>query len=354
MDVVEEIGQRIALWNEGKPQPPYTLELYPTMRCNLSCSFCDTTYRKGSKEEELSRERYLEIADEAGVLGIRRCYILGGGEPMVRLETTVELMVRLKENGIWGMMTTNGTIFPDREIERVVNIGWDEIHFSIDAPTPEVNDSLRGKRGVFAKNMEVIRKINEMKRRMGMETPRLCIHTVVTNKNYHLMEEMIELSAALGCMRVNFDYLIAYRPEQNILKIEGEERRKVPEYAMRALEKAREYGIESTLHQFLKDETMNRGEMEFPRYEEKDVLHATCLNPFHHLVINTKGFVSPCCVITGDRDDVKKRTIEEVWFRGEYLAEIRERMINHEPHPLCRNCSMNIIEHNENIRKRLI
>ena len=79
----DEIAARIALWPTQGTQGPMTLELYPTLACNLSCRFCDTTERHQPPVNELSKERLLQLVDEAADLGVQRVFILGGGEPLL-------------------------------------------------------------------------------------------------------------------------------------------------------------------------------------------------------------------------------------------------------------------------------
>ena len=43
---------------------------------------------------------------------------------------------------------------------------------------------------------------------------RLAIHTVLTNKKYIEIPQIIELAYAVGAQRVDFDDLISYTPEQ--------------------------------------------------------------------------------------------------------------------------------------------
>ena len=61
----EFIAARISKWTPTKPKGPVTLEIYPTLRCNLDCSFCDTTDRHRPPMNELSTETWLQIIDEA-------------------------------------------------------------------------------------------------------------------------------------------------------------------------------------------------------------------------------------------------------------------------------------------------
>lgn len=348
----EEIAGRVFSWHNGHPRGPYTLELYPTLRCNLDCAFCDTTYRKKRAADELLPGRYLRLVEEAAELEVRRCYILGGGEPMIARETTPDIMVRLKSAGIYGILGTNGTLFYDDFLRKTVEIGWDEIHFSLDGATPEVNDTLRGQPGVWARVVEVLERLRRVRAERGSQVPRLLLHTVVTRVNYHQLEDMVSLAERLGCFRVNFDALIAYRPEQYRLMLTEEDRKRLPEIAAGGLDRAKKAGIETTLDQFLVSRTTERGQMTFPSHPVRDVLHAPCLNPWHHIVIQHNGRVSPCCVFPPEdgADDIRDRSLAEVWFEGSCFQALRRSLVEQKMIRHCQNCSMSIISQNETIR----
>ena len=244
----QAIAARLRRWDSGEVRGPYTMELYPTMTCNIDCVFCDTTYRKGKQTGELSAEQYWRILDEATELGVRRIFILGGGEPLIRKDVTPELMRRIKDRGIEGHIATNGTLFDDALIQQVVDTRWDELHFSLDAPDPATNDYLRGRPGVFAKVAKVMCTIHGLKKKAGLgvhDAPRMLIHAVVTNKNYWMFADMLRFAHAVGCFRVNFDYIIAYRPEQHALKLDEDEKAEIPRLAREGLAVAEELGLES-------------------------------------------------------------------------------------------------------------
>lgn len=351
----QEIAERLLDWQQGRPRGPYTLELYPTLRCNLDCAFCDTTYRKKRAADELSRARYLALADEAAALEVRRCYILGGGEPMVAREITPDLMARLKSHGIYGILGSNGTLFSDPVIEQVVEMGWDELHLSLDGATAEVNDVLRGQRGVYQRVTEVTRRFNLARERRGVRLPRMLFHTVVTRLNYMQLEALVELAASLGCFRVNFDALIPYRPEQHALAMRPEERAALPRLAEQALKRAERLGLETSLEQFLSARALERGRMQFETPSTRQLYASPCLNPWHHIVVHHNGYVSPCCVIPSEphSDEVKTRSLREVWFEGAYFQGLRRSFQDKLLTRHCPNCSMSIIGQNDDIRARM-
>ena len=113
------IAARIRRWEHEGIQGPVTLELYPTLRCNLDCSFCDTTDRHQAPVVEMPLERHLALLQEAAEMGVKRVFILGGGEPLMARQVTPPVMARVKELGMEGILTTNGTLFPAGFIDQV-------------------------------------------------------------------------------------------------------------------------------------------------------------------------------------------------------------------------------------------
>ena len=328
------------------------MELYPTMTCNIDCVFCDTTYRKGKQSGELTPDQYWQILEDARDLGVRRVFILGGGEPLVRKDVTPELMRRIKAYGMEGHIATNGTLFDEALIDQVIDSGWDELHFSLDAPDPAVNDYLRGRKGVFEKVAQTMCRIHGKKHARGLgvhDAPRMLVHAVVTNKNYWMFADMVRFAHATGAFRVNFDYIIAYRPEQHALTLSDAEKAEIPALAREGMKVAEERGVITTLEQFLHAETMERGAMTFPQDGPPDAEHAPCLNPWYYLVIQPGGAVSPCCVITGQGESAADG-LSKVWKEGEYFSSLRDSMKKKEMTDLCRNCSMSIISRNDYIR----
>lgn len=349
----EGIAARVRRWEAEGVQGPVTLELYPTLLCNLSCRFCDTTLRHRKPTGELSRERLLALVDEAADLGVERVFVLGGGEPLLRRDVTPELLRRVKERGLEGVLTTNGSFLDAALAEQLLETGWDEVHVSLDGPTPEVHDWLRGQEGAFRRTVRNTCRLSTWRRQRGLELPRVALHVVVTNTNWQLLVEMVELARSLGAFRVDFDALIAYEPEQLALQLSEEERARVPEVARRALARAEDLGIQTTLSHFLEPERLARGERPPPVPEGEGLAGAPCLKAWHYLVIQADGRSSPCCVLAGEGGSVAETSLEELWRRDPFLEEVRQGMEAGRPLPRCRECSWNILAHEAEIRRHL-
>ena len=348
-----EIAARLRRWESAGTQGPLTLELYPTLACNLDCRFCDTTDRHRPQVGELSVERLLEIVDEAAAMGVKRLFVLGGGEPLLRKDATPALMARAKALGLEGVLTTNGTLLDPPLRGRLLEMGWDEIHVSVDGATPEVHDELRGVRGAFRRTVRNVCALSVERRRRGLDQPRLALHTVITNLNYSTLTDIVRLASALGAGRVDFDALIAYRPEQLALKLDEVQAAELPRYAEEALVEARTLGVVTTLERFLDPSTLARGERAVEIPPEPGLIGAPCLKAWHYLVVQSDGRSSPCCVLAGEGGSAADQPLERLWREDPFLNAVRGGMLEKRPLPRCRECSQNILAHEALIRAAL-
>lgn len=331
-----------------------TLEVYPTLKCNLDCGFCDTTERHQKPVNELSLEQHLTLLDEAEQMGVKRAFILGGGEPLLARDKTPAILERVKDLGMEGILTTNGTLLDAPLRAMLVEKKWDEIHFSVDGPTPEIHDKLRGVQGAFKKTISNICALNVLKRSKSLTHPKIALHFVLTNLNYTTLPDMLRLAAALGAYRVDFDALIAYREEQKVFDLTPAQKAEVPAIAADALQLAKTLGLETTLEGFLEPENLSRGDREIPLPKNETGLRAApCLKAWHYLVVQADGKTSPCCVLAGEGESIANRSLESLWKESTFLNSVRQGMLNGKPLDRCRECSANILAHETTIRSHL-
>ncbi len=348
-----EIARRIRAWDAGETPGPYTLELYPTLRCNMNCVFCDTRYRDGSRPDTLKPADLEAIVHDAAAMDVRRIMLLGGGEPLLAPGADAALMRRIKDAGIEGILSTNALLLGPEMAETLVDVGWDEVQVSLDAAHPRVNDYLRGTPDALHKVARNLCRVGGLRRTRGDGLPRLLIHSVITNKNYRDLDRLVAFAASVGAWRINVDALIAYRAEQQALLLSDEQRAELPEHVHRAMAVAEERGIEHNLAHLADPRATERGHMELPSDGPDDVPHAPCLNPWYYAVVDAEGNISTCCVIVGTGHDVRTRGFKATWEAGLYMEELRQQMRTKKPPRRCRECSMAMISRNDEIRKIL-
>ncbi len=345
------IARRIAQWGSRGRQGPVTLEMYPTLSCNLDCSFCDTTDRHRPPVDELSTERWLTLLDEAAALGVERVFVLGGGEPLARRDCA-DLLHRITDLNLKGILTTNGTLLTLPIARQLVETGWSEVHVSLDGPDARTHDALRGRTGAFRQTVRNTCRLGVLARQAGAPL-KVAIHFVITRTNWTTLPDMVRLAASLGAFRIDFDALIAYTPDQRALALSPDQRTRLPEVARQALEVARALGVATTLEHFTDTARPERGRTVVEGTAGPGVAGAPCLKAWHYLVVQADGRTSPCCVLAGSGGSVRDTPLAELWARDPFLTSIRSGMWHKRPHTRCQECSPNILGHEAAIRSAL-
>ncbi len=347
----EHIAGRIARWGTDGRQGPVTLEMYPTLSCNLDCAFCDTTDRHRPPVDELSTERWLSLLDEAAQIGVERVFVLGGGEPLARRDCPT-LLRRIKHLGFEGILTTNGTLLTAAVAQQLVDTGWNEVHVSLDGADAATHDRLRGRDGAFRRTVRNTCRLGVLARR-AQAPLRVALHFVITSENWRSLPAMVRLGASLGVFRIDFDDLIAYTADQRALALSPSQRGRLPEVAAEALQEAERLGIATTLAHYAAGPLPERGHTEVVGSPAPGVAGAPCLKAWHYIVVQADGRTSPCCVLAGMGGSVRDRPLDTVWATDPLLQAIRSGMWHKRPHTRCAECSPNILGHEAAIRAAL-
>ena len=351
MDEVERIAARIVERDRGGKRGPFTLELYPTLACNLSCRFCDTTLRHTRPVGELPAARMLQLVDEAVALGVERVMVLGGGEPLLAPHT-LDVMRRARSHGLHGMLTTNGTLLGAAARAALVEMAWDEVHVSLDGARPRTHDFLRGHRGAFERTVKNICALRAATLAAG-QGPALAVHTVLTRENVDELPALVRLAAALGARAVELDALVAYRPEQAAHALGAAELARLGERLDEGEREAARLGVRTTFARFRARHAVERGAHAPTGGDGTGYAAAPCLKAWHHLAVSADGRVAPCCVLAGEGGSVAERSLAEVWEGDAFLQGVRASMWSGRPTGRCVECSENLLAHERAIRAAL-
>jgi len=351
-------AERINLWAKGKKQGPVRIELHPTNKCNARCKFCwQITNNSQDNSHELSDERLLSIIDEAYALGVKEWIISGGGEPLVRHEVTMKILNKIKKCRMWGQLTTNGTLFNKEDIENLVDIGWDQVQFSIDGPNPKIHDYLRGKKGIFEKATRNFKLLSEYKKQKKSSLPFLGVNTILNRLNYNKLDKMIELAHDIGSQLVYFEPLYPGYLSKERLELNEKEKKELPDHIKRAIKKAKELGISTNVDRFLDTNLIDKTHfsdivMNYSPNSKNKFISAPCYQPWYLMGIKADG-LSGCCSTFEDGEFVHNKSLKEIWF-GRKFDNIRSNMLERKLPDYCRKCSVVVVVDNNEIRKRLM
>lgn len=155
-----------------------------TDRCFLSCPYCFAT--KTGRETNIDKlSSFMTVFKELGVQKVD----IAGGDPLT-YSNLAAICDELSKSGIKMTLTTSGVGKKDVKEWLISNaeiFSW--ILVSIDAPTSDKHDSLRGKSGTFDQLSELIKELK------NKNFTNIRINTVVTKSFYEkdFIQNFIEL-----------------------------------------------------------------------------------------------------------------------------------------------------------------
>ncbi len=324
------------------PPLPTELQVEVTGACNLRCRMCLVSYRPalGKRSGSMDLETFTRIVDE--LPDLRRVTMQGLGEPLLAPDFFAMLEL-LADRGIEMGFNTNGTLLTRDKAERLVDLGVDWLHVSLDGATAPTYEDIRGR-----SNFELVRRnvagLVEVMRERGAEKPELELVFVAMRRNVRELPDLVRLAGGLGVPTVwvqnlshSFSDTDAAGDYREIREYaEGEalwaERN---EDAERIFAEARELAEELGVN------------LRLPRLEERDDGREPgtpgCGWPFASSYVTHDGKVQPCCAVMGaDRavlGDARAEGFAAVWTSDAY-REFRARLLTDDPPDVCSGCSL--------------
>ncbi len=137
--------------------PPRSLLCELTYRCNLQCPYCYNPLNLGRPSEELSREAWLSVIDQATELGVVQIGF-SGGEPTLRARELVAMTARATERGAYTNLITQGTFLDETLLDELLDAGLAHVQISIQAPERELAATIAGT-DVHDRKIETLRRV---------------------------------------------------------------------------------------------------------------------------------------------------------------------------------------------------
>jgi MoaA/NifB/PqqE/SkfB family radical SAM enzyme len=101
--------------------PPIHVQLIPTNRCNLKCSFCSC--RKRNMNDELTLDQIETLCENLEIIGCKAATVTGGGEPLIHADISL-ILDSLCNHGIKVGLVTNGLLLHRLSREDFDKITW--------------------------------------------------------------------------------------------------------------------------------------------------------------------------------------------------------------------------------------
>ena len=291
---------------------PFVLQIEPTNLCNLSCPLCP------AGRNELGRERrHMRLSEFKSVVDDMERYLLflilwNWGEPFMNPE--LPQMIRYSsERGIKTVTSTNAHFLSNEEyVEAILRSGLSTLIVAIDS-VKEKSYRVYRKRGSLKRALAGLRKLVEMKRRLGSNTL-INMRTVVMRQNERELPKLRRLAREVGADRFTAKTL---NPSCGDNAMDDELVPRNPRY--------RRYAYK-------------------PGTLERLRVGAVCRRVWEMSNIQSNGDVVPCCY---DYDGTMKvgnafeQPFTRIWNGPAYRELRRNVSRNMQSLPKCRNCGVN-------------
>ena len=164
-----------------------------TNRCNLQCTHC---YNSPDNREMAVERLVTALTDARPLLDDVSSLIILGGEPLLQVDRLTTLVEGTR--GLFSlptMISTNGTRVDRVVARRLAQLDVD-VQVSLDGPTAEINDPIRGE-GSYARAVEGVRALVDA----GVD---VTLSMVYDRTNYLLLEAYADLALSLSAHEVRF------------------------------------------------------------------------------------------------------------------------------------------------------
>ena len=248
---------------------PLQIDFELNSTCQMKCSFCVHGVEKVPKRF-LSFEDFARVIDEGseyGLCSIKMNYI---NEPLLNRDLP-RYIEYAKSKGVLNVyFATNGLLLSETVAEKLIMSGVSKIMVSLDATTPETFEAMRHSKH-FEKIVRNILGLITLRKRLGVSWPLVRVNFVKTPLNVHEADE----------------FILRWENVADMIGLQDQ------------------VGIPGADTEML-DADHGRKTLDTFR----------CSFPYKLMVVDSRGFVLPCCTFSG-RDmpmgHVSEITIKQAW-----------------------------------------
>jgi MoaA/NifB/PqqE/SkfB family radical SAM enzyme len=349
-----EILDRIRNWNT-KEQGPYQIQLHLTNLCNLKCHFCPTRTFTKNKNPELTIPEWNTIIDDGNEIGVKEWHICGGGEPFFFANTAGSVIGRIKGYGRHCEIITNGSLFNDALIKNLVAIEVDKITFSVDGSNAMVHEKIRGAK-CFDAIVNNLKLFNHWKKKMGKDKPYISFHTVLCNKNYTDIINIIKLAAEVDAQSVLVNALNIWSDDIKDYELNDTQKTELHEILDKAHTYAAHLKINTNIAEFMQlnlfDKANMMDESIYGNQKNISLSQVPCYIPWYNISIFSDGECRPCFILKQKGPSLKHESLREIWL-GNYFNKTRDSMMENKKNSDCAKCNPWSFYKNKEIREHI-
>ncbi|MCJ7749615.1 MAG: radical SAM protein, partial [Armatimonadetes bacterium] len=324
------------------PRPPWgfkRINIGVSDRCNHRCimcsehsPYCDDGGRRMAAADILDErdfglmdpQAYSHLIRDLVALGTREIELCGLGEPLLH-PRLFDFLGQAKEAGLWVRLVTNAGLLDEEKARRLVTLGLDELHISLNAATPESYAKVHGVApAVFDRVLAAIGAVAAAKRERKTASPAIETSLVVQADTYREPLRWVQTVAEAGAGIATFSALGAAPPTAPV-QLSPEQFEEAKRTVAAAVEWAGAHGIETrgTFGALAEAGTSFSADVYTPM---------PCYIGYIFALVTASGRIHPCCACERVVGDLKDGGFAQAW-RGETYRSFRDECLDLPQHP---------------------
>ena len=256
----------------------------------------------------MSLELFESIIDDLHALGTRRVDLVGRGEPLMN-KSALEMASYAKHRGFEMQMISNGALLTEERANHLVGIGLDVFKVSLNAGTPETYPTIHVTETPenYLRVKRNLRYLADRKVAMGVAIPHIQLSFCIGARNYHEIDQMIEVAGEVGAQEVLFSHTVVHDDTQD-LTMGPQDVQKLKESIPAIHQRADELGLQHNLAGF---------GASIPGYMDEQMVGPAvvpCYAGWYFALILGNGSVLFCCQCSQPIDRVTpERRFIDIW-----------------------------------------
>jgi len=289
---------------------PYAASIEPTTACNLGCPECPSGLKQFTRPTgKLQINKNAEMLDE---LGKNLFYInyYFQGEPFLNPDF-LEFVREANKRKIYTATSTNAHFIKAQTAEQIIDAGLSRLIISIDGITQSSYEDYRV-HGILNKVLEGTQEIVAAKKRLKSHTPHIIWQFLVTAKNEHEIDTLMEMSRTFGVDEVRLKSIQVYDFENGNPLIPKNDK-------------------------YSRYKLLSNG-----KYKMKAGLSNHCWRMWSSTVLTWDGIVVPCCFDKDAKHQLGKlasNPFKNIWKSDKYRSIRKNILTARQEIDICKNCS---------------
>lgn len=305
--------------------PPYKIDVEPTTRCNLNCTFCQVPGWSRSLVRDLSLDDFKNIINKFPHL--KSVKLQGMGEPFLNKEL-LEMIDFCNQKGIYSTIFNNGTVINDVIIKKLFKSPPLFLIFSLDTPNRETYKLIRGK-DMFNKVINNIHLAVAERNNTNSNT-KIEIWCVLNKYNLAEIDKLVGLAKDLGVDNISVQTKLTCFSKKSL-------KRKNDSITVN-ISDAQSVDILNNAVKLAKNINQSFSVYKGDYFSE----NRPCTFVKNSIYVSVEGEIVPCCIIADPRiismgNIHKVNSINDVWNNKLY-KNLRMAIQKNKLPSFCENC----------------